>query len=267
MLSSMPHAAGFPPVMNMLVQLLLAFPFVLVLFLYLWVVLKRKKRGKTWSVSRTAFWVTGCLLALLSVAGPIAHLAHHDFKVHMVTHLMLGMMAPLLFVLAAPMTLLLNTLRVEQARSVARLLRSRYSRVVTHPVTATILNIGGLWVLYTTDLYSFMHENFFIYLFVHVHVFLAGYLFTASMIYIDPTPHRFSFLYRSIVLILALAAHGVLSKYIYAQPPIGVPSLQAEQGAKLMYYGGDFIDAVIIFVLCLHWFRWKRPKEVEAAKV
>ncbi|WP_413237500.1 cytochrome c oxidase assembly protein [Paenibacillus sp. 1P07SE] len=37
------------------------------------------------------------------------------------------------------------------------------------------------------------------YMLVHLHIFLAGYAFTASMLYIDPAPHRKSYMYRAIV--------------------------------------------------------------------
>ncbi len=75
-----------------------------------------------------------------------------------------------------------------------------------------------------------MHDYFLLHLIVHVHVFLAGYLFTISMIYIDPMPHRVPFLYRAIVLCVALTGHGILSKYIYAHPPNHVTINQAELG-------------------------------------
>jgi putative membrane protein len=58
------------------------------------------------------------------------------------------------------------------------------------------------------------------------------------MIYIDKPPHRTSYVYRGIVLILTMAAHGILSKTIYVNPPLGNSAIQAENGAKLMYYGG-----------------------------
>lgn len=101
-----------------------------------------------------------------------------------------------------------------------------------------------------------------LYVIVHFHVFLAGYMFTISMIYVDPIPHRFSFLYRAIVLMIALAGHSVLAKYIYAHPPAGVQVEQVELGAMLMYYGGDAIDVVLIFILCRQWFHATRPQFV-----
>jgi cytochrome c oxidase assembly factor CtaG len=45
----------------------------------------------------------------------------------------------------------------------------------------------------------------------------------------------------------------------YTQPPAGVPVEQAEKGSMIMYYGGDLIDAVLIFILCHQWFKSARP--------
>ena len=169
------------------------------------------------------------------------------------------MLAPLLMVLAAPMTLALRTLPVDAARGLSRVLKTRPIRTLSDPMVASLLNVGGLWILYTTDLFIAMQKTPFLHRLIHLHVFLAGYLFTASMIYIDPVPHRSSFLYRASVLLIALAAHGILAKYIYAHPPGGVLRSQAESGAMLMYYGGDAIDLILLFIFFLQWYKATRP--------
>ncbi|MFK2827138.1 cytochrome c oxidase assembly protein [Bacillus sp. B190/17] len=244
------------------VELLLIITFLLAIFLYIGAGVKSSTRSylKKWPASRYAFWIFGVISASTAVVGPLAARAHSDFTAHMVGHLLLGMLAPLLLVLAAPMTLLLRTLSVTKARQLAFLLKSPPVRTVSHPIVASILNIGGLWVLYTTDLYAAMQANALLHLAVHIHVFLAGYVFTAAMIYIDPAPHRLGFVYRTVVFIIALAGHAILSKYIYAHPPNGVPAEQAEEGGMLMYYGGDAIDLVLICILCFQWYKSTRPR-------
>ena len=246
--------------MGVLPQLILALPFLLALAVYLFCAAASKKKYRPWPIHRTACWVIGTCFAALSVAGPLASRGHTDFTMHMYGHLFLGMLAPLLMVLAAPMTLFLRTVSVPMARRLTKILASRPLQMLTHPITAALLNIGGLWLLYTTGLFTLMYDNTLLHLFVHIHVFLAGYLFTASMIYIDPVPHRFSYLYRSIILVLALAGHGILAKHLYANPPEGVALEQAQTGSMVMYYGGDMVDIVLIFILCLQWFRATRPK-------
>lgn len=243
-----------------LTQVLLSLPFILLFIFYMAAVIKTNQAYKKWPMHRSVFLCIGAILAVMSVAGPLAELSQTDFRAHMAGHLLLGMLAPLLIALAAPMTLLLRTLPTSQARWLTKFLKSRPIGWIINPITAAILNIGGLWLLYTTSLYSLMHEIMWLHMLVHMHIFLAGYLFTVSLIYIDPIHHRVSYLNRAIVLVLSLAWHSILAKYLYAHPPNGVPADEAETGAMLMYYGGDLVDAAIIFILCWQWYRATRPR-------
>jgi putative membrane protein len=176
----------------------------------------------------------------------------------MLGHLLLGMSGPLLIVLSSPVTLALRTIKIHQARQVTRLLRSKPVLWISHPVTAAVINIGGLWLIYGTGLYTAMQQHMLLHILIHFHVFAAGYLFTAAIIYTDPAPHRTSYIVRAITMIMAFAGHGILSKLIYAAPPEGIPQAQGEAGGLLMYYGGDLIDLVIIFIFCLQWYRSAR---------
>ncbi|WP_347552000.1 cytochrome c oxidase assembly protein [Pseudalkalibacillus hwajinpoensis] len=244
----------------MLYELILISPFMCILVLYFVaaIVSSRKERLKKWPLYRYGLWFLGVFSAVAALVGPVAKQAHVDFTAHMLGHLLLGMLAPLLLALAAPMTLVLRTLSVSSARRVSSILKSKFVRLISHPIFALFLNIGGLWFLYATDLYAAMQQSLILHWIVHLHVFLAGYLFTVSIIYIDPTPHQYPFIYRGIVFLLAFAGHGILSKYIYAHPPVGVTVADAEAGGMLMYYGGDIIDATLICILFYQWFRATR---------
>jgi putative membrane protein len=238
---------------------------VLAIVLYAGAVFFSNKRHKSWPVHRTGFWMLGVFCACSALIGPVAHQSHESFVSHMVGHLLLGMLAPLLMVVAAPVTLLLRTLPVLQARRLARILKSGPARLISHPVTAALLNLGGLYLLYRTPLYMAMHAHVSLNFLVHIHVFLAGFLFTASLLYIDPVAHRLSFMYRSVVLIAASAAHGILSKSLYAFPPAGIAKGEAEVGGMLMYYGGDLVDLILIIILCSQWYKATRRPKRQAA--
>jgi putative membrane protein len=242
------------------IELVMALPFFIAFIGYFLAVIIANKKFKQWPLYRIGLFSLGILSSFLAVMGPLARLAHTDFQIHMLVHLLLGMLAPLLIVLGAPMTILLRALPTKAARKLTGFLRLKPIQLFHHPITASILNMGGLWILYTTDLYVFMHEHILLYLFIHAHIFIAGYLFTASMVYIDPTPHRLSYLYRSLVLLFALTAHAILAKHIYAFPPAGVTKQEAEIGGMVMYYGGDAIDLIIIIMLCLQWYKSTQPK-------
>ncbi|MDN4606688.1 cytochrome c oxidase assembly protein [Sporosarcina highlanderae] len=248
----------------LLTDLLFGVPAMIAVGLYIVAVVITNRRGRLrkWPWLRTVSFVAGVLFASIALVGPLSRQSYTDFTAHMVGHLLLGMLSPLLIALAAPMTLILRTLNVHLARKLSLLLQSSFIGFFTHPVTASVLNIGGLWVLYTTNLYSAMHSSLLLHIIIHIHVFLAGYLFTISLVYIDPVFHRFSYTYRTVVFILALAGHGILSKFIYAYPPAGVIEEQSRIGAMLMYYGGDAVDLLLIFILFKHWYQSVRPRKL-----
>jgi putative membrane protein len=247
------NGAGFEPILLILLAL--------VIVIYIAAAVISNRRYKKWPLYRTLFWILGTICAASAIIGPIANRAHMDFTAHMVGHLLLGMIAPILLVFSAPITLSLRTLDVQSARRLSKVLKSWPLRIITNPITASVLNIGGLWLLYTTELYGLMHQNALLHALVHFHVFIAGYLFTASMIYMDPTPHRFSFMFRAVIFTISLAGHDILSKYIFAHPPSGVTKVQAENGGMLMYYAGDAIDVALICILCYQWYKATRLRD------
>jgi putative membrane protein len=236
---------------------------LVVIAVYLGAVIRNRRR-RPWPASRSVLWVAGVVTAAVAVAGPLADAGHDSFPAHMLGHLLLGMLAPLLLVLAAPVTLALRSLHPVPARRLSALLRTPVARFFVHPVPAATLNVVGLWMLYATEFYSVMHANPFVAMLVQVHVFVAGYLFTASMISVDPMPHRPGHAFRAIVLVLALAGHAVLAKHLYGHPPAGVPAGEAEPGSLLMYYGGDVVEGALFVVLCAQWYRRTAPRKPAA---
>jgi putative membrane protein len=205
-------------------------------------------------------WCAGLASAGAGMVGPVAIAAHSSFTAHMVGHVLVGMAAPLLLVLAAPVTLALRALPVPWARLLSRALRAHFVRFLTHPVIAATLNMGGLWLLYTTDLYQLMHSSALFYALVHAHILLTGYIFTASLVGVDPSPHPASMLLRSVVLVTFITTHSVLAKWLYASPPSEISPSDAHAGAQLMYYGGDIVDVTLIVLLFAGWYRASRPR-------
>lgn len=183
-------------------------------------------RTTSWPPVRTAAWLAGLAVAAVGVSVPD----------HVTGHLLLGMLAPLLLVRSAPVTLALRTLPVGRARRLSRVLRSRPARVLTAPAVAAVLDVGGLWLIFTTDL----HEHPL----AQLHVLAAGYLFTAAIVGVDPAPHRARLGTRAAVLVLASAAHGILAKRLYESDP---------DAAMLMYYGGDVIEVALAVLLGREW--------------
>ncbi|ANE48129.1 hypothetical protein SY83_19615 [Paenibacillus swuensis] len=226
------------------------------------VTLSKQRYRRTWPLYRSLCWLAG----MICIAVALFNHTSTDFNTHMFGHLFLGMLAPIFIAMSLPLTLLLRSLPVRHARRLTGWLSLKLPRVLCHPVFTAILNIGGLWLLYTTELYSFMQHHFYAHVLVHLHVFLAGYLFTVSILRAESMLHRTSFITRTIVFGLAWAGHGILSKYIYAHPPEGVPWAEAESGAMLMYYGGDVIEALLLILFFAGWYRSARTERLTLPK-
>ncbi|MCZ2830392.1 cytochrome c oxidase assembly protein [Modestobacter sp. VKM Ac-2986] len=205
-----------------------------------------------WPVARTAAWLAGLGCVAAALTGPLAT-AHGDLRAHMAGHLLLGMVAPLLLVLARPVTLALRTLPLPAARRLSRVLRSAPLRVLGDPFVAVALNAAGLWVLYGTGLLAAMVHSPGLHLLVSVHVLLTGWLATAAVLALDPAPHRRGVPARAVALAAGAAAHDVLAKALYAHPPAG--TLRAEEGAQLMYHGGTAVHLLVAAVLWRQWYR------------
>ena len=208
-----------------------------------WVYVRAARRTH-WPRARTARWVLGVAVAATGLA--VAELP--DLRAGVGGHLLFGMVAPLLLVTAAPVTLALRALPVRHARSVARVLRSRPAAVLTHPAVAAVLDGGGVWLMFRTDLLAAVPPAL-----VHAHMLLAGYLFAFSLVGRDPAPHRPALGVRAGVLVVAVAVHDVLAKLVYASPPLGVPVAQAEAAGVLLYYGAAPVHLALLVLLGREW--------------
>lgn len=217
---------------------------------------RNEKRGRDgW---RTISFLLGSVLLAVSMLPSLMAWAHQDLRGHMVQHLLIGMYAPLFLVLGAPVTLALKVLPVNTARGVTAVLRSSVFYFVSHPITAFLLNIGGMYLLYLTPLYVESLANPILHYLIHIHFLAAGYLFTWSMIGQEPVPRRPTFNVRVFILFISIAAHAFLSKFMYAYLyPLNSTNsnTQIQEAAKLMYYWGDLSELLLAIALLALWYQ------------
>ncbi|CAM5253270.1 hypothetical protein SCHAM137S_05682 [Streptomyces chartreusis] len=119
-------------------------PFFLVaclvgLALYAWGVVRLRRRGDEWPVGRTVSYVVGVLSVMLVMCTGLNDYGMVMFSVHMVQHMVISMLSPILLLLGAPITLALRAMppagrgRKGPREWLLALLHSRYMRIITHP--------------------------------------------------------------------------------------------------------------------------------------
>ncbi|MGW4409476.1 cytochrome c oxidase assembly protein [Nonomuraea sp. NPDC004702] len=218
-------------------------------------------RASPWKRRRPVAFLAGLALAAVALTGPVAAWAAADFRGHMLQHLLIGMLAPLCLVLGAPMTLLLRCLPAAHARRLGGFLRGRAAHFVAHPVTALVLSVGGMVVLYCTPLYDLATGDPWLHAALHAHFLLSGCLFAWAIAGPDPAPRRPSVPARLVVLGVAIAVHSGLSQLMYAGIGVDlpVPADQRRGAAEIMYYGGDIAELLLAVALATGW-RPVRPR-------
>ena len=186
--------------------------------LYIRGVVVLTRRGDKWPVGRTVAFALAVSFADFATSGGLGVYAHFAFSYHMIAHMVLGMVAPIGFVLSAPITLALRTLpagRTDSERgirgSLITIIHSRYSTIITNPVTALAIFDGSLFGLYLTPAYGSLMRSHSGHLFMDLHFLLAGYLFFYVIVGIDPNPRKIPHIVRIIVLFAAMSIHAFFS--------------------------------------------------------
>jgi len=176
------------------------------------------RRGDKWPVGRTVAFALGIAFADFATSGGLGIYSHLAFSYHMIAHMVLGMIAPIGFVLSAPITLALRALpagRTPEERglrgSLITLIHSRYSIFITNPVTALAIFDGSLFGLYLTPAFGSLMRSHSGHLLMDIHFVLAGYLFFYVIIGVDVNPRKIPHIVRIIVLFAAMSIHAFFS--------------------------------------------------------
>ena len=264
--------------------LFLAF-LVLLVALYIRGVVVLTRRGDKWPINRTIFFALGISVADFAVNGGLGVYSHVAFSFHMVAHMALATVAPIGIVLGAPITLALRTLpigRTPQERGVRgfalALLHSRYSRFLTNPIVAMLIFDGSMFALYFTDLFKWLMGYHFGHFFMEMHFFIAGFLFFASLIGVDPIPNKFPFVGRIVVILAAMSIHAFFSISLMSSSVLvdggyfaslgrpWWPDLLGDQrtGAAI---GWAFGEVPILLALAATFVQWVRSDSNEAARI
>jgi putative copper resistance protein D len=244
--------------------------------LYLLGVRRLRARGDAWPVGRVVAWLLGCLVVLLATSSGFGRYAPAMFSIHMETHMMLSMLAPVFLVLGGPVTLALRALPVAGKDGppgprewLLAVVRSPVSRVLTHPVVALVLFVGSYYVLYFSGLFDSALEKHWAHLLMNAHFLLVGYLFYWVVIGIDPTPRRLPHLARLGMVFASLPFHAffgvvlmsmstVIGERFYQGLGLGWTSdLLADQqlGGGIAWAAGELPLVIVLVALLLQWAR------------
>ena len=212
---------------------------------YLTWVRRLTRRGDRWPVGRTIAWCAGvAVLAWVTGGGPAVY-GEVLFSGHMVGHMVMALLVPMLLVLAAPVTLLARAVPRRQDGSrgprewVLGLVGSRWGRLVAHPVVAALVFVGGMLVFYYTPLFEWSLRSHVGHVWMIVHFTLAGYLFVNALVGVDPGPDRPAYPQRLVLLFATMAFHAFFGVALTMQTSLLAPDWFGNTGRP---WGGSAIE-------------------------
>lgn len=190
---------------------------IIVAVLYLAAVMRLRRRGAGWSPGRSFAWLLGCALLLFTTSSGLGRYMPTLFSMHMTAHLLLSMLIPLLLVLGAPTTLASRALPAAGEGNppgprewLQAGLHSRWLRFFAHPVVATVMFVGGFWVLYFGGIFDVAVSNHPAHILMNLYFLLSGYQFYWAVIGVDPPPRALPTLGKIGMVFAAIALQVLL---------------------------------------------------------
>ncbi|MEV5203492.1 cytochrome c oxidase assembly protein [Streptomyces sp. NPDC053720] len=250
--------------------------------LYAYAVLRLRRRGDSWPVGRTVFFVVGVLSIALVMCTRLNDYGMVMFSVHMVQHMVISMLSPILLLLGAPVTLALRALpvagrgRTGLRELLLKLLHSRYMKIITHPVFTIPLFIASLYGLYFTPIFDFLMGSKTGHIAMMVHFLAVGLVFFWPIMGVDPGPHRPGYVMRMLELFAGMPFHAFFGIALmmattpmvetYENPPasLGVDALSDQGWAGGIAWAFSEIPSVLVLIALV--FQWYRSEQRTAKR-
>lgn len=231
------------------------------------------RRGRPVPAWKLASFASGLLLLLAAVVTPVDSIGEDRlFSVHMVQHLLIGDLAPLLLVLGLSRPLLRPVLAPQAVRRL---------RVLTHPLVALPLWAVNLWLWHVPRLYDAALDHAPVHALQHLCFLAAGMLLWTTLLGLLPGPRWFGrgaqlgslgFVWlagAALANIFLWSDRAFYSRYVDAPRTWGLSAVADQRaGGGVMLVEMTIVVATVFVVLGLRWLEEAelRQRRLEAPR-
>ena len=243
--------------------------------LYVAGVMRVRARGDRWPVGRLISWLLGVGAIIWATNSGLGLYSQVSFSMHMLQHMALSMIAPILLVLGTPITLALRAIapaphgRRGPREWIVWAIGSPVARFVTHPLWVLFIFTIGLYGLYYTSLFGWLMGSHLGHVAMQVHFILAGYLFAYVVLGLDPAPRTLPPWVRLGMVLIAMVLHSFFAVpimmsdtafatewYSQVQPPwITNPAADTRTAGGIAWGIAELPTLLLIVVLGVQWSR------------
>ena len=242
--------------------------------LYGFAYLKLRRRGDAWPVGRMISWMLGWIVIFVTTSSGIGRYSTAQFSTHMILHMSLNMLGPILLVLGGPITL---ALRVSPAHRpdepaglhewVNALLAWPFVRHLYNPLLVWVGFVGSYWLLYFTNIFNLAMRYHWAHQLLDLHFVFIGYLFYSLVIGVDLPPRPLPHIGKLGLVFAAMPFHAFFGVIVMTQSTViakefynyldlpWMTNLKADQylGGGIAWAAGELPLLVVIIALITQW--------------
>lgn len=249
--------------------------------LYAYALWKLRQRGLSWSAGRTTWWMLGSLGLTVYMSTGLGMYIPATYSMHMLGHMALSMVFPLLMCLGAPLTLILEAFEPGRPGKptihdwAVALTHSKILAFITHPIVNVLQFLFFFYVLYMSfDLYQTANSEHAGHVIMNFTFLISGYIYFWEVVGPDPLPKRARTPIRLAILFASMPIHlfmGVylmqlteimgLQYYLSLEIPWDHDFLKDQKvGGGIAWGFGQFPLAIVFGKLAIDWLREDRSE-------
>lgn len=248
---------------------------VIAALLYLGAVVRLWRRGDRWPIWRLVSWLIGCAFFVWASSGAPGVYGRVSFAWHMLEHMFMAMVTPILLVIATPILLVIRAVAPRTDGSLGPrelllgLVHSRYMNVMANPIVASALFFFSMVVFYYTPLFELALRSHVGHIVMIIHFVASGYLFAWVLIGDDPGPRKWPAAYRLLMLFATIGFHAffgvaltsaesLLAPTFYGAldiPWIPDPLVDQHTGGAIAWGVGEAPSLLLALLVAVSWMR------------
>ena len=246
---------------------------------YLLGVLRLRRRGDRWHAGRTTAWLLGWVCVVLTTSSGLGKYADASFSLHMILHMSLNMLCPVLLVLGGPFTLALRaTTPAAPDRApgphewVKAILHWPLLQHLNNPLWVFVEFVGSYYVLYFTPIFEQAMRYHWAHQLFNLHLLIVGYFFYSLVIGVDKPPRPVPHLGKLGLVLAAMPFHAFFGVIVMTSTTVIAqefyqwlsrpwwPDLNADQyaGGGIAWAAGEVPLLVVVLALLVQWARQDR---------
>lgn len=233
------------------------------------------RRGDRWPLARTVWWCSGWLIFLYLIDGAPGVYGRVMFSVHMLMHMGVAMLVPILLVRGGVVTLAMRALPVRHDGTlgprelILAVVHSRIFAVFANPVVAAVLMLGTLIGFYYSPWFEQALTTHTGHVLMVTHFLLTGYIYAYSLVGIDPGPPRWPAPARMLVLLVTVAFHAFFGVALMTGnallapdffrvldlPWVPDPLVDQQKAGTIAWGAGELPTLLLAMLIAVQWYR------------